>query len=79
MTHRGANGRHTRNGGTPTSGVMAPTVSNGQLTLPSNDFEIDARRAVDAHVSSSPRARAAERTKPPIAANSSGSSSRKAS
>ena len=37
--------RHTRNGGTPTTGVMAPTVSNGQLTLPTNDFEIDAASA----------------------------------
>jgi plastocyanin len=40
--------RHTRNGGTPASGVMAPTVSNGQLTLPTNDFEIDAASATTA-------------------------------
>ncbi|HEX6025569.1 MAG TPA: PKD domain-containing protein, partial [Solirubrobacter sp.] len=34
--------RHTRNGGTPTTGPLAPTVSGGQLHLPTNDFEIDA-------------------------------------
>ena len=38
--------RHTRNGGTPTTGPLAPTVSGGQLHLPTNDFEID---AADAH------------------------------
>jgi PKD repeat protein/plastocyanin len=34
--------RHTRNGGTPTSGPLAPTVADGQLSLPTNNFEIDA-------------------------------------
>ena len=34
--------RHTRNGGTPTTGPLAPTVSGGQLHLPTNDLEIDA-------------------------------------
>ena len=38
--------RHTRNGGTPTTGPLAPTVSGGQLHLPTNDFEIDAANAV---------------------------------
>ncbi|MBE2317690.1 PKD domain-containing protein [Solirubrobacter sp. CPCC 204708] len=33
--------RHTRNGGTPTTGPLAPTVSDGQLHLPTNDLEID--------------------------------------
>ena len=37
--------RHTRNGGTPTTGPLAPTVSGGQLHLPTNDFEIDAADA----------------------------------
>ena len=37
--------RHTRNGGTPTTGPLAPTVSGGQLHLPTNDFEIDAANA----------------------------------
>ena len=37
--------RHTRNGGTPTTGTLAPTVSGGQLHLPTNDFEIDAANA----------------------------------
>src|SRR5262249_7837372 len=37
--------RHTRNGGTPTTGPLAPTVSGGQLHLPTNDFEIDANNA----------------------------------
>jgi plastocyanin len=33
--------RHTRNGGTPTEGPTAPTLSGGQLLLPTNDFELD--------------------------------------
>ena len=37
--------RHTRNGGTPTTGPLAPTVSGGQLHLPTNDLEIDAANA----------------------------------
>jgi plastocyanin len=37
--------RHTRNGGTPETGPMAPTVANGQLTLKTNDFELDAANA----------------------------------
>jgi PKD repeat protein/plastocyanin len=37
--------RHTRNGGTPTTGPMAETVGNGQLTMKTNDFEIDAASA----------------------------------
>ena len=37
--------RHTRNGGTPTTGPLAPTVSGGQLHLPTNDLEIDAADA----------------------------------
>ena len=37
--------RHTRNGGTPTTGNLAPTVSGGQLHLPTNNFEIDAADA----------------------------------
>ena len=37
--------RHTRNGGTPTTGPLAPTVSGGQLHLPTNDLEIDAAAA----------------------------------
>ncbi len=37
--------RHTRNGGTPTTGSRAPTVSGGFLNLPTNDFEIDASNA----------------------------------
>ncbi len=37
--------RHTRNGGTPTTGLLAPTVSGGQLHLPTNDLEIDAADA----------------------------------
>ena len=40
--------RHTRNGGTPTSGPMAPTVANGQLTMLTNDFELDAASATTA-------------------------------
>ena len=39
--------RHTRNGGTPTTGPLAPTVSGGQLHLPTNDLEIDAADAQD--------------------------------
>jgi PKD repeat protein len=37
--------RHTRNGGTPTSGPMAPTLADGKLSLPTNDFELDAASA----------------------------------
>jgi len=37
--------RHVRNGGTPTTGAMAPTLATGQLTMPSHDFEIDAANA----------------------------------
>ena len=37
--------RHTRNGGTPTTGPLAPTVSGGQLHLPTNNLEIDAADA----------------------------------
>jgi plastocyanin len=33
--------RHTRNGGTPTSGPFAATVANGVLTMPTTDFELD--------------------------------------
>lgn len=33
--------RHTRNGGTPTTGQFAPTVAGGQLTMPTMDFELD--------------------------------------
>ena len=40
--------RHTRGGGTPTTGVMAPTVAGGQLTIPTNDFEIDSNSAATA-------------------------------
>jgi PKD repeat protein/plastocyanin len=40
--------RHTRNGGTPTTGTMAPTLANGQLTMPTNDFELDASSATTA-------------------------------
>jgi PKD repeat protein len=40
--------RHTRNGGTPESGPMAPTVANGQLTMPTNDFELDGASATTA-------------------------------
>ena len=43
--------RHTRNGGTPTTGPLAPTVSGGQLHLPTNDLEID---AADANTSVGP-------------------------
>ncbi len=37
--------RHTRNGGTPTDGPMAPRVEDGQLIVPTNDFELDAASA----------------------------------
>ena len=37
--------RHDRNGGTPAEGDMAPTVADGKLTLPTNDFELDAASA----------------------------------
>ena len=38
--------RHTRNGGTPTTGALAPTLTGtGQLNLPTNDLEIDAAAA----------------------------------
>ena len=38
--------RHTRNGGTPTTGALAPTLTGaGQLHLPTNNFEIDAAAA----------------------------------
>ncbi len=37
--------RHERNGGTPATGLLAPTVAGGQLTLPTNDFELDAANA----------------------------------
>jgi len=40
--------RHTRNGGTPTTGPMAPTLAGGQLTMPTNDFELDAASATTA-------------------------------
>ena len=33
--------RHTRNDGTPMEGAMAPTLGGGQLTMPTNDFELD--------------------------------------
>jgi len=33
--------RHTRNGGTPTTGTMAPTLASGQLTMKTNDLELD--------------------------------------
>ena len=36
--------RHTRNGGTPTTGPLAPTVSGGQLHLPTNDSRDRRRR-----------------------------------
>ena len=34
--------RHTRNGGTPTTGDMAPFLEDGQLVMRTNDFELDA-------------------------------------
>ena len=35
--------RHDRNGGTPTTGALAPTLTGtGQLSLPTNNFELDA-------------------------------------
>jgi PKD repeat protein len=34
--------RHTRNGGTPVDGAMAPTLAGGILTMPTNNFELDA-------------------------------------
>jgi plastocyanin/type 1 glutamine amidotransferase/regulation of enolase protein 1 (concanavalin A-like superfamily) len=34
--------RHTRNGGTPTEGEMAPFLEDGQLVMRTNDFELDA-------------------------------------
>ncbi|HWM08545.1 MAG TPA: hypothetical protein VNO82_04350, partial [Solirubrobacteraceae bacterium] len=37
--------RHDRNGGTPTTGPLAPTVAGGQLTLPTHNFEIDNQSA----------------------------------
>jgi plastocyanin len=37
--------RHTRNGGTPTSGAMAPRLEGGQLVMPTNDFELDGATA----------------------------------
>jgi PKD repeat protein len=40
--------RHTRSGGTPTTGPMAPSLANGQLTMPTNDFELDAAAAATA-------------------------------
>lgn len=33
--------RHTRNGGTPTSGNRALSLNSGRLRLPTNDFELD--------------------------------------
>ena len=33
--------RHTRNGGTPTEGALAPTLADGVLTIPTNNFELD--------------------------------------
>ena len=40
--------RHTRNGGTPTDGAKAPTLAGGRLTMPTNDFELDAASATTA-------------------------------
>ena len=40
--------RHTRNGGTPTSGDMAPFLEDGQLVMRTNDFELDASSATTA-------------------------------
>jgi plastocyanin len=37
--------RHTRNGGTPTDGVMAPGVEGGQLIMPTHDQELDGATA----------------------------------
>ena len=38
--------RHTRNGGTPTTGPLAPTLTGtGKLSMPPNDWEIDAAAA----------------------------------
>ena len=37
--------RHTRNGGTPTTGDKALSLSDGVLNLPTGDFEIDAANA----------------------------------
>ena len=37
--------RHTRNGGTPTTGDKALSLSEGVLNLPTGDFEIDAANA----------------------------------
>ena len=34
--------RHTRSGGTPTTGDMAPFLEDGQLVMRTNDFELDA-------------------------------------
>ena len=39
--------RHTRNGGTPTDGALAPTIGGGVLTIPTNNFEIDANNGDD--------------------------------
>src|SRR5690606_9971528 len=33
--------RHTRNGGTPTTGDKAPRIEDGQLIIPTHDFELD--------------------------------------
>jgi plastocyanin len=33
--------RHTRNGGTPTTDEFAPTLANGQLTMPTHNLELD--------------------------------------
>ncbi len=33
--------RHTRNGGTPTTGEFAPTVADGKLSIPTHEQELD--------------------------------------
>ncbi len=37
--------RHTRNGGTPTEGPLAPVVADGAVTLPTHNFELDSNSA----------------------------------
>ena len=40
--------RHTRSGGTPTEGALAPTLAGGVLTMPTNNFELDSNSATTA-------------------------------
>jgi plastocyanin len=40
--------RHDRNGGTPTTGAMAPRLEGGQLIMPTHNFELDGNNVTTA-------------------------------